>query len=123
MVESTLIGNAHTSVRTLLKVIPANGILVGLSATADNAKMTAPTATRKTAVRRLNMRLLRRKGARLTEFLTNRDVIFFVFIFIEVGLFNCNPVPRGTKTLSQETLSRAASLRLTRGSSWIWRSR
>jgi hypothetical protein len=55
------------------------------------------------------MRLRRRKGARLTEFLRNRVVIFFVFIFIEVGLFNCNPVPRGTKTLS-----RATSLRLTR---------
>ena len=31
------------------------------------------------------MILVRRKGARLTEFLRNRVVIFFVFIFIEVG--------------------------------------
>jgi len=31
------------------------------------------------------MRLLRRKGARLTEFLRNRVVIFFVFILVEVG--------------------------------------
>jgi hypothetical protein len=75
MVESTLTGNAHTSVRTLLSLSPADGILVGLSATADNAKMTAPTAIRKTAVRHLKMRLLRRKGARLTEFLRNRVVI------------------------------------------------
>src|ERR1043166_1314122 len=111
MVESTLIGNAHTSVKTLLKVTPSNGILVGLSATADNANMTAPTPTRKTAVRRLNIRLLRRKDARLTEFLTNRVLIFFVFIFlVEVGLFNCNPVLRETRSLPQETLSTVPSL-------------
>ncbi len=81
MVELTLTGNAHTSVRTLLKVAPVNSVLVGLSAKADNAKMTAPTVTRKTAVRRLNMRLVRRKGARLTEFSRNRVVVSVVFIF------------------------------------------
>jgi hypothetical protein len=50
--------------------------------------MTAPIATRKTAVRRLNMRLVRRKGARLTEFVRNRVVVSFVFILVEVGLFD-----------------------------------
>src|SRR5512132_4389694 len=104
MVESTLIGNAHTSVRTLLKVIPSNGILVGLSATADNAKMIAPTATRKTTVRRLNMRLLRRKGARLTQFIRNRVVIFFVFIFYLGWIVNCNPGRCGTKNHSHQAL-------------------
>src|SRR6266487_5910283 len=86
---STLIGNAHTSVTTMLKVSPSNGILVGLSANADNAKMTAPTATRKTAVRRLNMRLLRCKDARLMEFVRNRVVIFVVFIWMRLDCLIC----------------------------------
>jgi len=34
---------------------------------------------------------------------------------------NCNPAPRETGNHPREAL--AASLRLTRGSSWIWRSR
>src|SRR6266513_3389738 len=103
MVELTLTGNAHTSVRTLLKVTPSNGVLVGLSATADNAKMTAPTVTRKTAVRRLNMRLVRRKGARLTEFSRNRVVVSFVFILVEVGLFDlCERAFRSRLTLREE---------------------
>jgi hypothetical protein len=55
------------------------------------------------------MRLFRRKGARLTEFLRNRVLIFFVFIFlVELGLFDRNPVLRGTRSFPQETLFNGA---------------
>ena len=67
-----------------------------------------------------------REGDRPIDFLECGVVIFFVFIFVEVGLLNCincNPVPRGTRNHPHEALRKAASLRLTRGSSWIWRSR
>jgi hypothetical protein len=35
-------------------------------------------------------------------------------------LFNCNPVPRRTRIILTRRFEEAGSLRLTRGSSWIW---
>jgi hypothetical protein len=43
------------------------------------------------------------------------NMVSFSCFLVEVGLFNCNPVLRGTRNLPQETLSTAASFRLTRG--------
>ena len=48
-----------------------------------------------------------RKGDRPIDFLKRRVVIFFVFIFVEVGLLNCincNPVPHGTRNHPHEAL-------------------
>src|SRR5205823_467888 len=49
-----------------------------------------------------------RKGDRPIEFLMDRVVIYFVFIFLlRIGLLNCikcNPVPRGTRNHPHEAL-------------------
>ena len=46
-----------------------------------------------------------RKGDRLIDFLKDRVVFVFVFIFVQAGLLkwiNCNPIPRGTRNHSDE---------------------
>src|SRR6266480_2031794 len=84
----------------------------------ENAKQARPIATQNKPDR---------KSERLIDLL-NSSVIIFLFLFVvEAGMsdcINCNPVPRGTRNHPRrDFFQKAASLRLTRGSSWIWRSR
>ena len=55
------------------------------------------------------------------------DEAVIVISLAEVGLLsciNCHPVPRGTRNHLHEAHSRSGPhFRLTRGSSWIWKSR
>jgi hypothetical protein len=64
---------------------------------------------------------------RPTDFLKCRVVIFFVFIFAEVGLLNCIKLQSSFRvelgTILVRLRESSPHFRLTRGSSWIWKSR
>ena len=76
----------------------ASNVMKHVSRSLALAERPSPSVARQTA---------RAQGERPIDFLKCRVVIFFVFIFVEVGLLNCincNPVPRGTRNHPHEAL-------------------
>jgi hypothetical protein len=98
--------------KKFLNASTAVWISAGVAPDASNTSAEAATGLKmsvkpKVAIASGMRRKLRRRGDRPIDFLKCRVVIFFGFIFVEVGLLNCinrNPVPRGTKSHLHEAL-------------------